>query len=111
MTSPKSYSVQPVARSEIRDFIEQYHYSHNINGLKSNYCFALYDGEAMIGAMIYGTMAMAGQWKKYTVDETTTQDDVLELRRLVLVDDTVRNAETFFIATTLRWLKKHTEAH
>lgn len=99
------YVVRPVQRSEVRDFIEEHHYSHNINGLMSSYCFGLFDSEdTLIGAMMYGKFAMAGVWKKYA----DNPDDVLELRRLVLVDDTKRNAESFFIGATLRWLKKNT---
>ena len=48
---------------------------------------------------------MANAWKKYGESE----EEVLELRRLVLIDDTPRNSESFFIGHTLRWLKKNTK--
>lgn len=60
-----TYTVEPCERKEIRDFIEKWHYSHNINGLLSQYCFKLMDGDAMVGAMIYGGLGMANCWKKY----------------------------------------------
>lgn len=100
-----TYQVVPATRKEVRDFIEKHHYSHNINGLSSTYCFALMDGGNIVGAMIYGKLAMANQWKKYGEKE----EDVLELRRLVLIDDTPRNSESFFIGRSLRWLKKNTQ--
>ena len=106
--SPKQYDVRLVERNDIKDFIEKYHYSHNINGLISDYCFGLFNGNIMIGAMIYGKMAMANQWKKYAVNENSDQSSVIELRRLVLIDDTLKNSESFFIAKTLKWLKKNT---
>ena len=96
--------VEPAERNEVRDFIEEHHYSRNINGLMSSYCFKLMHEGKMIGAMIYGSLGMANAWKKYA----TAPGDVVELRRLVLVDDTPANAESFFIAKTLRWLKQHT---
>lgn len=99
------YTVRPVERAEIRDFIEEHHYSHNINGVMASYCFGLYDGEELVGAMLYGKLGMANTWKKYGEKES----DVLELRRLVLIDDTPRNSESFFIGKTLRWLVKNTE--
>lgn len=99
------WQVSPCERQDIRDFIEQYHYSKNINGVKSNYCFKLLYKGTIVGAMLYGTLGMANAWKKYGDRE----EDVLELRRLVLIDDTPRNAESFFIGHTLRWLKAHTE--
>lgn len=107
--SPKDYHVKLVERRDVRDFIEKHHYSHNINGLISDYCFAMYDKENnMVGAMIYGKMAMANQWRKYAVNENSDHNSVIELRRLVLVDDTPRNSESYFIAKTLKWLKKNT---
>lgn len=99
------YTVQLVDRAVVRDFIEQHHYSHNINGLMSSYCFAMYDQQQqMVGAMIYGKLGMANAWKKYG----NSIDEVMELRRLVLVDDTPKNSESYFIGRTLRWLKANT---
>lgn len=98
------FIVQLVDRPTIKDFIEKYHYSHNINGVISDYCFALYHNKALIGAMIYGRLAMRNQYKKYC----SSEKEIMELRRLVCVDDTPRNTESFFIGYTLRWLKKNT---
>ncbi len=92
-------------RKEIRDFVEEWHYSHNINGLMSSYCFKLMDGDKIIGAMIYGKLGMANAWKKYGEKES----DVIELRRLVCIDDTPKNTESFFIGKTLRYLKQNTD--
>jgi len=64
MGKVKTYKVGLCDRNEIRDFIETWHYSKNINGLISDYCFKLLDGETIIGGMIYGRIAMAGVWKK-----------------------------------------------
>lgn len=105
MAIDDSWKVLPCERSEIRDFIEKHHYSHNINGLMSDYCFKLLRGEELVGAAIYGKTAMANAWKKY-VD---SPDALIELRRLVLIDDTPKNSESFFIGHTLRWLKKNTD--
>ena len=99
------YSVEPVQRAEVGAFIERWHYSGSINGCISDYCFALYDGFEMIGAMFYGRMAMANQWKRFA-DKPT---DVIELRRLVCTDEAPKNTESYFIGATLRWLKKHTD--
>ena len=64
-SSVKDFSVIHCERSEVKDFIEKWHYSKSINGLMSDYCFKLMDGNRMIGAMIYGRFAMANVWKKY----------------------------------------------
>lgn len=102
--SVRDYAVKRVERSTIAAFIEKWHYSGSINGCVADYCFALYDKNVMIGAMFYGRMAMAGQWKRFVQKES----DVIELRRLCCVDATPKNTESFFIGATLRWLSRNT---
>ena len=63
--SVKNYTITLCDRREIKEFIETYHYSKNINGLKSNYCFKMLDNNNLIGAMMYGQIGIAGVWKKY----------------------------------------------
>ena len=99
-----TYTVEPCERKEIRDFIEKWHYSHNINGLLSQYCFKLMDGDTMVGAMIYGGLGMANCWKKFAENK----EDIIELRRLCCIDDTPKNTESYFIGKTLKWLLKNT---
>jgi hypothetical protein len=106
MSDIKNYQVQPCDRREIKDFIETWHYSKNINGLMSDYCFKLVNGSGeLIGAMMFGRIAMANVWKKYAEKES----DLTELRRLCCIDDTPKNTESFFIGAALRWLRKNTQ--
>ena len=104
-TSVRNFTVELCERKEIAHFIEEHHYSKNVNGLISDYCFKLTKEGKLIGAMIYGRFAMAGVWSKYA----TSQEDVIELRRLCCIDDTPKNTESFFIGWTLRYLKRHTQ--
>lgn len=102
----RDYDVLPCERKEIVDFIEHWHYSENVNGLTTDYCFKLLDtNNNIIGAMIYGKIAMANVWKKYAEQES----DLTELKRLCCIDNTPKNTESFFIGYTLRWLKKNTD--
>ena len=103
--SVKNYTVEICERKEIKEFIEEWHYSHSINGLMSDYCFKLMDGDKLIGAMIYGRMAMANVWKKYG----DKKEDSIELRRLCCIDDTPKNTESYFIGQTMKWLIKNTK--
>jgi hypothetical protein len=105
MNRVKDFTVKICDRKEIKSFIETWHYSKSINGLKSNYCFKLMDKETIIGAMIYGQIGMANVWKKYADNE----HDLIELRRLCCIDNTPKNTESYFIGFTLRWLKKNTD--
>lgn len=103
MSDLKSWEVRKVCRKDISKFIETWHYSKSINGCMSDYCFALYDTDnVMKGAMFYGRMAMANQWKRFGNSES----EVIELRRLACVDDTPKFAESYFIGKTLRMLKR-----
>ena len=96
------WQVRSVQRAEIREFIEKNHYSRSINGCISDYCFALYDPAGLMrGAMFFGRMAMANQWKRYGKSES----EVIELRRLCCDDEAPRNSESFFIAKSLKLLR------
>jgi len=97
----KTWEVRRVSRKEITAFIEQWHYSSSINGCITDYCYALYDGDEMKGAMFFGRMAMANQWKRFSDDKTK----VIELRRLCCIDDTPKNTESYFIGAALRMLR------
>ena len=104
--SVKNFKVILCDRKEIKDFVETHHYSKNVNGLKTDYCFKLEDENGnLIGAMMYGKIAMANVWKKYSESE----NDLIELRRLCCIDDTPKNTESYFIGSTLRWLRKNTD--
>ena len=63
------------------------------------------DKDKIIGAMIYGRIAMANVWKKYV----NSENELIELRRLCCIDDTPKNTESYFIGYTLRWLKKNSK--
>jgi hypothetical protein len=101
----RDFTVGLCDRDDIIGFVEHWHYSKSINGIISDFCFRLMDSDQMIGAAIYGRLAMANQWKRFGESEA----DVIELRRLCCVDKTPKNTESFFIGSTLRWLKKHTQ--
>lgn len=103
-TKVSEFTIRLCSRKHIEKFIENWHYSGSINGCNSSYHFALYRNSEMIGALFYGRMAMAGQYKRFS----DNIDDVIELRRLCCIDDTPKNTESFFIAKTLKWLKRNT---
>lgn len=67
----RDFKVLKCERKEIVGFVEHWHYSKNVNGLTTDYCFKLLDADGnMIGAMIYGKIAMANVWKKYAQKES-----------------------------------------
>lgn len=103
MSKLKGWYVKAVSRKDITAFVEKWHYSKSINGCIADYCYALFsENNELKGAMFFGRMAMANQYKRFGHAEA----DVIELRRLCCVDDTPKNAESFFIGRALRLLKK-----
>ena len=108
-----SFRVEPVRYITARPFIEKLHYSHNTNGIAINYCFGLFSPRPeffnipeMIGACMYGFPSMNRQAMKWA---PSNPKKCIELRRLVCIDDTPKNTESFFISKTLKWLKKNTD--
>ena len=109
--SVTEFTVEEIPRKSTVKFIEKHHYSHNVNGVQSLYHFGLYrEGNfglpTMIGAMMYAHPSMPATAAKYN---PINHDKCLELRRLVCIDDTPKNTESYFIGKTLRWLKRNTD--
>jgi len=101
--SLKSWIVKSVSRKFITKFIEENHYSGSINGCKSSYHYALFNEKHELkGAMFFGGLAMANQYKRFSDKE----EDVIELRRLCCVNDTPKNTESFFIGKALKMLNR-----
>jgi hypothetical protein len=64
-----------------------------------------FDIPEMIGVCIYTRPAGPSAGQTYYPE---APDRVLELRRLCLIDETPKNAESFFVGRTLRWLRQNT---
>ena len=100
-----NFEVKPVSIQRVRSFVEKWHYSKNVNGLNISLVFGLFYKEYLIGAIIYGSLAMANTWKKYGKNES----EVIELKRLCCIDKTKKNTESFFISKTIKFIKKFTK--
>ena len=100
------FKIEAVDRRVIQSFIHKWHYSHDTNGIQQRQCFALYNENKIIGAMIYAIPSMPNTAKKYNPDNP---DKCWELRRLCCIDDTPTNTESYFIGQTLRWLRQNTD--
>ena len=105
-TSPKQYEFKANCPLEyVRKFMEQHHYSRSAE-VAAKYCFALVSNRVgIVGVAIYSKPAMNSIFKLYAEKE----DDVVELRRLVCIDDTPKNTESYFVGKTLRWLVLNTQ--
>ena len=110
MSEVKSYIVQETTFNHtVRKFLKKWHYSDYVN-IQANHTFCLFkngkfDIPEMIGVCIYTRPAGPSAGQTYYPE---APDKVLELRRLCLIDDTPKNAESFFVGRTLRWLRQNT---
>ena len=109
--SVTDFTVEYINRKALVSFIEKHHYSHNVNGVQSLYHYGLFtEGNfgipKMIGAMMYAHPSMPATAAKYNPINPTT---CLELRRLVCIDATPKNTESFFIGQTFKLLKRDTD--
>jgi hypothetical protein len=102
MIEARDLIIQPCKASDVKDFIETYHYSKSINGVKITQCFKVLFNDRLVGAVLYGALSTTA-WKKFSDKE----HKVLELRRLVLLDEVGKNSESRVIGASLRWIKKN----
>ena len=111
MSEVKSYIVQETTFNHtVRKFLKKWHYSDYVN-IQAKHTFCLFkngkfDIPEMIGVCIYTRPAGPSAGQTYHPE---APDMVLELRRLCLIDDTPKNAESFFVGRTLRWLRQNTD--
>jgi hypothetical protein len=94
----------------VRKFLKKWHYSDYVN-IQEKHTFCLFrEGNFgipdMVGVCIYTRPAGPSAGQAYYPQ---APDRVLELRRLCLIDDTPKNAESYFVGRTLRWLRKNTD--
>lgn len=94
--------IEPCELKHIRSFVEQNHYSRSVNGVKIKQCFKVMYGDIIVGAVIFGALSTTA-WKKFSAKEQS----VLELRRLVLLDEVGHNSESRVVGFCLRWIKRN----
>jgi hypothetical protein len=110
MSEIKTYTVEKTSfNSTIRSFLKRWHYSDYVN-IQAKEVFCLFrPGKfgipEMIGVCIYTRPAGPSAAQSYHPENP---ERCLELRRLCLIDDTPKNAESFFVGSTLRYLRKNT---
>lgn len=106
------YHFKPCSLQVIRRFVEKWHYTRSVNGLRISQCFVIFKYRhkglmspiRVIGAAIYGKLGMANVWQNYG----DAEDEVAELKRLCCVDSAPQNTESWFIGKTLKWLEQNT---
>lgn len=98
----RDLKIYPCELKDIKKFVEDNHYSHNVNGVKISQCFKVMFNNELIGGVIFGQLSTTA-WKRFSDSESK----VLELRRLVLIDEAGKNSESRVVGFCLRWIKQN----
>jgi hypothetical protein len=96
------YEIKPVTSQEATKMVVENHYLHR--RASAMFCFGLFEQEEMIGCVIYGKPASPSLCVGVCGKEES--NNVIELTRLWIKDETPKNTESFFIGRTLRLLPK-----
>ena len=95
----ETYSVKAIDSALGKSFVIDHHYSHGAMR-SSSPCFGLFDQDNLIGCMLLSTPASENV-RSFIFGEEY-KNHVKELHRLVLVDDTPKNTESWFISRCLK---------
>ena len=105
------FIVEAVPRKVIAGFVEKHHYLHSVNGVQHIQCFGLFKegrfgfDKQLIGAAMYCHPSMPSTAQRYNPDNPKR---CWELRRMVCIDDTPKNTESYFISQCHKWIKQNT---
>lgn len=99
---PKLYTVEAVSFQAAKKLVVEGHYTHSLT--KGRYSFGLFRLGQMVGAAVYGQPS--GRNVGQSFFEGGNERNTLELLRLYVKDVTGRNAESWFIARTLKALPR-----
>ena len=94
-----NYDVKHISAKVGKAFVKQHHYSHGSNR-SPNPCFGLYEGDILIGVMLIATPI--SESVRSFIFGVEYKNHVKELHRLVLIDDTPKNTESWFISRCLK---------
>lgn len=102
-----SHRVNRMDLSDVRSFVSDHHYTGSCPPCR--HAFGLHDENGrLVGVALYGVPAYAQTAS--SILDGAKGEQVLELRRLVLLDGVPRNAESWFLARTMKMLPPETEA-
>jgi len=95
ITSPRELTIMRWKnKKNVNDFLNKYHYLGWVQGWK--YAFAIKYKEYVVGCAVFSR----------PVARLEDQEDTLELRRFVLLDECPRNSESYILGQLLKLLKR-----
>ena len=102
MNVKEKYTIREINQKEAMEIILEKHYLHRAR--PSSYSFGLFEGVELIGVILYSVPASPSLCMGICGKEE--RNNVMELARLWIKDDSLPNAESFLIANTMKKLKE-----
>lgn len=96
------YTINRIPHKDAMKIVVDNHYLHR--KCPCSFSFGLFDGDNIIGVIVYGTPSSAPLRSGICGKEE--KDNVIELTRLWIKDDTLKNSESFLISHTLPLVNK-----
>ena len=103
MSSAKDIHVAPIASHAARAFVREHHYSGRVVR-NSQLHIGAFIGLRLVGVAQFGPPMSKGNIIGLVRD--TAWNNMMELNRLVMVDDTPKNAESRFLSVCFRLMRK-----
>ena len=101
-TSPLRYVIKECRFRNIRHIFEKYHDKGGHMGGGISVCLVLLDGEHIVGG------AVMGKPRHNTKYSLNGKRNVIEIRRMALLDECPKNSESYFLGKIIWYLKKNT---
>lgn len=98
-----NYTVRQVSGGVGRDFIREHHYSRSCHN--GPMCWGLFEGDRLIGVCAFATPNSENV--RRSVFGAGRENEVTELHRLVILDGTPTNTESWFISRALEGLRQY----
>jgi len=102
MNVKEKYKIKEISNEEGREIVLEKHYLHRAR--PASYSFGLFEGNELIGVILYSVPASPTVCKGVCGEDE--QHSVMELSRLWIKDDSLKNAESFLIANTIKRVKE-----
>ena len=103
-TDISKVSVYPIACTEAKPLIVNYHYSHKWTSCR--YAYGVYYDNMLIGCVVYGPPVGRQAFTSITKTIRFDRTEVMELTRLWIADGYGTNIESYSIGQTFNYLKK-----
>lgn len=108
----ENFSISPITKKQAEEILLKYHYLKDISkGFKSGFNYGLFDGDTLVGAIVFTGLPVPELSKGMLGLERNEQEGLFELSRLCVEPETQKNEyniTSWFVSRSVRQLRKDT---